>query len=915
MRPERTFLGWNRPLAQRAAEWLFQRGEEGAWLDLSRWLVVVPTRESGRILRGALCAQRPEGFLAPRIVTPMELFGRRSDGADMVAGWTARLWSWTQLLLSQAGRERVGAFPTLPAEPDFAWALGVARSLCEAQDLLSEGAWTFSGTQGKFPFPEEDLWNGLARLEEEYRAILEAAGLRDPMQTRLEALEKGSWVFDADRVALIGCPDPHPLALRLLERVGPEEVCSVLIEAPEGMEEGFDSWGRPDPTFWRSRRLPFPSNIRIYAQEREVAGRAAELVAANDSWDAVTIGVCSSRLLPLLRIALSERKIPAFDPGGIPARQSEWVALLADLRELVREKSLAAFRRLLCHPAAAGWLGVSEDGVSHSVLLEKLDRAALQSLSEDYRAASLEMELAPFVERARRFLFRAEEEPLEAIREIFGTIFRREASSARPLPPLDELEEGMRQVEALSASARSPFVASEYLELFEELLARQELPEERPEEAVELRGWLELLWDDAPHLVLAGFQEGAVPESVAHDFLLPATLREQLGLRTNAEREARDAYLFEALAAQRRERGRVDVLAARFSRDGEPLLPSRLLFRSAAPELPERVRRVWKTGDSPSRQQPPATDSFPIRVGPMRWEERKQLSVTGLRDYLSCPFFFYLRRVRGWEAVEWLPEELDAQAFGALLHAVLAEFGRADSMRECDRSEPIEEFLRDALSRSLRDRFPQSIPASVSLQMRALERRLSAFARAQAEEVRRGWRTIEVEEPFVFPIRDWRLHGRIDRIDRDSGGGIRLVDFKSSERPANPKSAHLCSAETGERHAAALFSWRGKLLRWKDLQLPLYAAAFREKHPELEDLRVAYFALPKDREKAGVREWKEWGRELEREAVACAARVLEAIEEGRFWPPESALEWDREPWRYWFDGRPEEIVAPVFTSE
>ncbi|WP_196799615.1 PD-(D/E)XK nuclease family protein [Verrucomicrobium sp. 3C] len=910
MRPERTFLGWNQPLPALAAEWLLDRAGGCGCLDLSRWLLIVPTRQSGRTLRGALCLRRPEGFLAPRVVTPMELYGEGRSAAGKAAGPTARLWVWIQLLLSEEGGGENALFPREAFQPDFAWALRVAKSLCEAQDILSEGALSFARVREEGSHPEPELWLRLARLEERYRAILADGGLLDWMETRLEILRVASWNFDVDRVALVGCPDPHPLAVRLLERILRDEVCSVLIQAPEEVADGFDGWGRPDPAFWRRREMPFLPNTRIYAEEGALTSRAADLVAANRSWDAVTIGVCDSRLLPFLRLTLEERNISAFDPGGISASGSEWASLLADLRELLRQRNLASFRRLLCHPAAAGWLGLQQIGTERSFLLERLDRAASRTLAQDFQsAARQEPGLEPFVERAQRFLSEAEAEPLAAIRRLLEESFdgKGDAGSQRLL--CEELELALEEMEALRSSAKRRLDAAEYLDLLIERICQQHLPEERPEEAVELRGWLELLWDDAPHLVLAGFQEGAVPEAIAHDFLLPSSFRERLGLRTNAQREARDAYLFEAIATQRSERGRIDVLAARFSREGEPLFPSRLLFRCPAAVLPERVRQVLDVRNAPQRHQPASTDSFPLVIGPLRWEGEKRISVTALRDYLACPFFFFLRRARRWEEFERLPEELNAREFGLLLHDVLADFGRADEMRECNQSEAIEAFLRDALRRELQQRFPEGTPPAVALQSRAIQGRLAAFSRMQAKEVRQGWKTLLVEAPFELRIGDWQLDGRIDRIDRDSEGRIRLVDFKSSERALNPEAAHLVASGKGQGPAAALFLWKGREFRWRDLQLPLYAAAWRLREASCPELRVAYLVLPKEREKAGVVEWQSWTRELEREAESCAARILQAVEEGRFWPPERSAEWDREPWRFWFDGRPAEIVA------
>src|SRR5690606_26051835 len=78
--------------------------------------------------------------------------------------------------------------------------------------------------------------------------------------------------------------------------------------------------------------------------------------------------------------------------------------------------------------------------------------------------------------------------------------------------------------------------------------------------AVELLGWLELLWEDAPHLVVAGFNDGRVPEAVVGDPFLPESLRGRLGLKTNAERFARDAYVLQAIAQCRATGGRLDLL-------------------------------------------------------------------------------------------------------------------------------------------------------------------------------------------------------------------------------------------------------------------------------------------------------------------------------------------------------------------
>ena len=70
-----TILPWDRPLLERAVAH-FAAGWTGGALDLSDWLIVVPTRQAGRRLREALAvhaAAEGGAVLAPRVVAPEEV--------------------------------------------------------------------------------------------------------------------------------------------------------------------------------------------------------------------------------------------------------------------------------------------------------------------------------------------------------------------------------------------------------------------------------------------------------------------------------------------------------------------------------------------------------------------------------------------------------------------------------------------------------------------------------------------------------------------------------------------------------------------------------------------------------------------------------------------------------------------------
>ena len=102
--------------------------------------------------------------------------------------------------------------------------------------------------------------------------------------------------------------------------------------------------------------------------------------------------------------------------------------------------------------------------------------------------------------------------------------------------------------------------------------------------------------------------------------------------------------------------GRLEVLLGKTSAAGDPLRPSRLLFQCAETELPARVRFLF-------RELPPTGGNVAWRRA-WRWRvpwvgAAERLRVTGFRDYLACPFRFYLKHRLGMEPVDAAKRELD----------------------------------------------------------------------------------------------------------------------------------------------------------------------------------------------------------------------------------------------------------------
>ena len=432
--------------------------------------------------------------------------------------------------------------------------------------------------------------------------------------------------------------------------------------------------------------------------------------------------------------------------------------------------------------------------------------------------------------------------------------------------------------ETIPAELMPQVSAADALHLVLEQLRSSSLPLPTDAGAIELAGWLELPLDDAPALIVCGLNEGYVPSSVNADLFLPDALRSRLGLQDNLRRYARDAYALSVLAATRE---RLDLIVSRRNPDGDPLIPSRLLFATDRERLAERALRFFSP-PLPVHGLPPLAGSltadrlepdFPI-PRPLPFERPVlALRVTAFRDYLACPYRFYLRHILGLQPVDDAAEELDGAAFGNLLHDVMYRFGNGPLRDSTDPGE-IRKVLEGLLEQRVAEIFDGKPLAAVGVQVEQLRQRLRAFAEFQARWAEQGWQIRHTEvparhqpgSPFDVDGTPILLRGRIDRIDvhRDSGE-VAVLDYKSSDSGKGPEAVHRRAGE------------------WVDLQLPLYRHLVGELGLE-GPLRLGYLLLPKDLRSINVA-FAEWDEQALEEADEVARDVVRAIREQHFWPP------------------------------
>lgn len=898
----RHFLTWDRPLLSQAVAFLAGDWAGKGPLDLSHLLVIVPTRQSGRRLREALAgyaAQKNAAVFPPRVLLPDSLISSAETAPDVATRLEALL-AWTEVFRAIDLEAFRAVFPVDPPARTFSWAMRLAQDFSRLQRTLVESGLRFADVVPRAggDFGEVERWRQLAALEREQAQRLAALDRREPHAARIGA-DGGAAFAGVERIVILATPDPLPLALGVIARAAAARPTDLVIFAPREAEGLFDDWGRPAPEAWRARVLELPefaARVHLAADPAAQAARTAELARNyREPEGLLAIGVADPEILPLLENELTTAGRASFNPEGRRRSGDGLYQLLAALAGLVDDEAFGKVESLARCPDFLVFLeaklGPEFSAESFLRWLDALHAAHLPATLTAARTHAVagggarSEALAAIA--ALRAQLRRGEFPHNAA-AVLAEIFSRrhfnltDEADAAAAEAAETWAEVLRETGAAAENFHD-VTGAEWWELTLRLYGESVRYDDKPAGALELQGWLELLWEDAPHLVIAGFNDGRVPDAIVGDPFLPESLRERLGLKTNGARFARDAYLLQALANSRRAAGRCDVLLGKTSLAGDPLRPSRLLLRCADAELPERIRFLFRGADE-ARATPAWRRAW--QLAPRLAAPLTRVAVTGLRAWLACPFRFYLARGLKMKPVDPAKAELDHFDFGILCHAALEAMGRAAELRDCTDPARLREFLLAALDAAARAQFGRELTLPLLVQLESARQRLGRVAEIQAATRAEGWVIEKIEEPFELPIAGLTVSGKIDRIDRhERTGARRVLDYKTSDKPVEPWQAHHRNLRRGEAPPAfACFDLDGKTQVWTDLQLPLYRRAVGG-----ADVACAYFNLPKAAGETGIRHWENFSPDLEAAAWRCAEGVAAAIRAGEFWPPNEAI--------------------------
>ncbi|HUF63545.1 MAG TPA: PD-(D/E)XK nuclease family protein [Verrucomicrobiales bacterium] len=939
-----TFLGWDQPLLQSAAAWLLDDPGPATPIDLSSRLVIVSSRQASRRLRQALAARAAaagSGLLAPRVVTPEFLLSEvRCPGNAPPPSPVELAALWIRVLRSISFPRYPALFPSPPAKIEFAWLSAVAETLIDLQSLLSEAGLEIRDAARllRENGVEPERWTDLAHLDAEFADQIDRSGYARPTALRVAAAASGFLPPGIGRVEVVAAPDLPPLAVEALARVAREVPVRIAVFAPEALAAGFDGWGRPLPEFWTHHPLPWSKPeemIRVHGSSASELAEARALIAKRKG--VVAAGIADPELTPELQELLAESGIPAFDPAGQPFRRNAFHHLLQLLRDLAGSASADAVAGLLRIPDSLDSLAVefgkSGQSFLSARLLTDLDTlrkdhlpeslTGLQHFAQTTSGPELRFALEQVADWRRRL--RSPAFP-EALRSVLAEI-----CSQRRLDPgraADQAFSGFasRLSQFLSILERNPrclegFNPAEQFSLVLQVFSRESHFGESHDDDLDLSGWLELPWEDAPHLVVTGLHDQRVPETVSSHIYLPDRARKLLGLRHNDDRHARDALLLAGILATRSNRGSVRLSFSQFSFSGDPQKPSRLFFQCPDDKLAARAAHLFQAQPEPGSRGSMAWTRAWNLIPPVLPPEHhllRTIPVTAFAAYLTCPFRYYLRFGLGMEEYPLGKREMDAREFGILCHDALEGLGSESGLRHCTEARPLRDFLCARAEAWVRKRYGPKPALPVRIQLEAARQRLSQAADLLAEQRREGW-VLERVEWKIHAGKPWRIHdmeirGVIDRLERhDTTGAARILDFKTSVKASPPDAAHIQAAKSAASGSEA--PWRlipsssGKPpLQWINLQLPLYCLALREHLGLEEPVSCGYFNLPRSVSGSSILLWDGLDEETLRAARRCVEGVIDSIRSGLFWPPAEKVPF--EDFDSLFFGSAQDAVAP-----
>jgi len=872
---QRHFLGWEKPFLPEAANWLQQHYLQLGVGHAKECIVVVSSHGIARRLKELILEtafREDKAFDLPQFVTTSELLsriGKLGIEGSVVASKLHLHLTTASILQKVQEDQSIQSFgrETFNQE-DFASSVSLAKDLNNVIEQLSSGGHRADPSTWPKEISATSLltekathyFEDLSKLRKLVEDQLAGDGYVTNDQHCLSLLEKIP--EPPKKIILLGTTNLQTIVQKIMCTLANSGTqIEALIRAPEEKADYFDATGCVISSYWKDEQIEIPEDsITVAGSPSSQASVLLENIASlgEISKNELVIAVTDKDSIPVIQRQLAGHNLETRYAGGKPVSDRSEVKLLKAVGDFVHHRTYATYASLIRHSKLMQKLKINGNDIGD---LDKYCNTYAPHEIEDIwhnpeggakyinenSLIQLHKKVLSFIEpvlsTTKEVLRLGIAEWSKKIRTLLLNLYGEEEldRQSKHFATLQQIFKVLDQLDSLPKSVTNSLGNVSCLQIIRmivEELASASIPEYPNQNAIDVVEWLEAMQEDALYLFVVGMDASLLTTGINNTPLLPDSLREALHLESADRKLARDTHAIIAMQNSRVAQGHLGWVVARKNLSGDPLTPNPLLLRCQDDEqLAHRIKRlVVDLGDeSPSippkysvEVEPSKSTSIPVpELNVLKHSPITRMSVTSFKDYIACPYRFWLQRVLGIKEVRDQKSELDYGDFGSLVHGVLERFGHEKSIKHSTKEHEISAFLSDALTEEIAHSFGDNPLPTILLQAEIARRRLIAFAKIQAEHVSRGWKIVDVEKKVVLHLgtieEPFDVVGKIDRIDMNEEGDVLVLDYKTGSKSA--KQDHGTQDE------------------WRNLQLPIYRLLAEKAGYPLDKIQTGYIKI------------------------------------------------------------------------
>lgn len=359
-----------------------------------------------------------------------------------------------------------------------------------------------------------------------------------------------------------------------------------------------------------------------------------------------------------------------------------------------------------------------------------------------------------------------------------------------------------------------------FQKLWRQVVITQRIPfHGEPLRGLQIMGVLETRNLDFDNVILLSLNEGLLPSAIRQGSYVPHAIRKAYGLPTYEQQDAIYAYLFYRLLQRA---GNIsfyyntepDIIGngemSRFLQ--QVLMESGLKVERKVLHNAIHVHSAKKFDITKTPLVLQLLEKYVKEGG----EYEHRLSPSSLNDYVECSLRFYLKHIARLTEVDEVEEDVDARAFGNILHNVACWYyddllkRGTKVVSEADLEER-EEVVDKLIDRAFRKFYFMEPDEPVIYEgQRVVVKAVARTFLGKILEKDREYAPFEIrmlEEPFLEHIvlesgKRVRIGGKIDRADWKDGL-VRVIDYKTGKDETSFESIESLFARDQKRNKAA----------------------------------------------------------------------------------------------------------------